>query len=270
MTRFLFLIAIIALLASCRSTRTISKAVAKKDTTARVAAPQKSGVDTQQLIQTTLAQLQNNHINYQTFNAKVGVDYKGTDGKSYSVNANVKMYKDSAIWISANAMLGIEAMRLLVTRDSVKLLNKLEKEYTARSIGYLQEVTSLPLDLYTLQEMIIGNPVFLDSNIVQYSTGNGVVNLVSLGRFFKNLLMLNQADKSIIHSKLDDTDPRRSRTAELWYNDYDTKRGVLFPTKRQIVVSEKGRLDIKLDFKSYAFNESVEFPFSIPKNYKRN
>jgi hypothetical protein len=269
MKYFIFCIAIVALMASCRSTRTISKAVAKKDTAARVVPSLPAGIDTQQLIQATLAQVQSNHIHYKSFNAKVGVDYKGTDGKSYGVNANVKMIKDSAIWVSANAILGIEAMRLLITKDSVKLLNKLDKVYIARSIGYLKEVTSLPLDLFALQDMIVGNPVFLDSNIVRYSAGNGVVNLMSLGQYFKNLLTLNEGNKAIIHSKLDDTNPLLSRTADLSYADYDTKKNVLFPTKRQIVVSEKGRLEIKLDFKNYSFNEPVEFPFSIPKNYKR-
>ena len=71
------------------------------------------------------------------------------------------MYKDSAIWLSANAILGIEAMRVLITRDSVKLLDKLNKVYTARSVDYLQDLTSLPLDLPTLQDLIIGNAVFV-------------------------------------------------------------------------------------------------------------
>ncbi len=235
-----------------------------------VKAPVTAASDTQKLIRTALQQLQNNRINFRTFNAKVEVDYRGTDGKGYGVNANVKMYKDSAIWVSANAILGIEAMRLLITKDSVKLLNKLEKVYTARSISYLQEVTSLPLDLFTLQDMIIGNPVYLDSNIVRYSTGNGIINLLSLGEYFKNLVTLNGADKSLLHSKLDDANPLRSRTADLSYSEYERKRGPLFPTRRQIAVSEKGRLEIKLDFKNYNFNEPVEFPFSIPKNYNRS
>ena len=270
MKKLFVLFVLLAFLASCRSTRTISKAITKKDTTVAVVAPVNDGVDTLQLIRTTLQQVQNNHINFQTFSAKIGVDYEGTDGKSYSVNAKLTMWKDSAIWVSANAMLGIEALRLLVTKDSVKLLNKLEKTYAARSIGYLQEVTSLPLNLYTLQDMLIGNPVFLDSNIIRYATGNGVINLLSLGEYFKNLVTLNEADKTIVHSKLDDVNPMHSRTADFSYSDYDGSHGPLFSTKRQIVVSEKGRLQIKLDFKNYSFNEPVEFPFSIPKNYKRS
>lgn len=269
MKKLVVLIFILAGMVSCRSARTIGKAVARKDTAVQVVVVPKAEVDTQQLIRTTLQQVEANRISYRTFNAKVGVDYKGTDGKEYGVNATVKMYKDSAIWVSANAVLGIEAMRLLITRDSVKLLNKLEKIYTARSISYLQEVTSLPLDLFRLQDMIIGNPVFLDSNIIRYTTGGGFINLLSLGEYFKNLLTVAEADKSIVHSKLDDANATRNRTANLSYSNYDTKKGPLFPAKRQIVVSEKGRLEIDLDFKNYSFNEPVEFPFSIPKNYKR-
>lgn len=270
MKRLVIIIAAIALLASCRSTRTIGRAVSKKDTTERVAPVViTAGVDTQQLIRTTLRQIDSNRINYQTFNAKVGVDYKGTDGKSRGVNANIRMYRDSLIWVSANAILGIEAMRVMVTKDSVKLLNKLDKIYSARSISYLQELTSLPLNLYTLQDMIIGNPVFLDSNVVRYSTAGGVINLLSLGEYFKNLVTLNEGDKTIVLSKLDDADALRSRTAYLSYSNYENKKGPLFPTKRQIVVSEKGKLEILLDFKNYSFNEPVDFPFSVPKNYKR-
>ncbi|HET7898170.1 MAG TPA: DUF4292 domain-containing protein [Flavisolibacter sp.] len=273
MKKIFVLIVMMAFLASCRSTRTIGRAVTKKDTTILASSAEGSaskGVDTLQLIEKTLKQVQNNHIHFQTFSAKVNVDYEGTDGKGYSVNAKVTMWKDSAIWVSANAILGIEAMRLLVTKDSVKLLNKLEKTYAARSIGYLQEITNLPLNLYTLQDMIIGNPVYLDSNIIRYTTNNGVINLLSLGQYFKNLITLNEADKTLLHSKLDDVDPIHSRTADLSYSDYENSKGPFFSTKRQIVVSEKGRLQIKLDFKNYSFNEGVEFPFSVPKNYRRS
>src|SRR5215217_8205152 len=103
MKDFFVLIAAIALLTSCRSTRTISKAVSKKDTTfTSVAATPNNVVDTQQLIRATLQQVQANSIKFITFSAKVEVDYEGTNGKGYGVNANIKMHRDSAIWISAN------------------------------------------------------------------------------------------------------------------------------------------------------------------------
>jgi hypothetical protein len=272
MKRFFYFLIAIAFLTSCRSTRQIQTAINKKDSLITIP-PDDSDLrknDTLHMINYTLFKLDSNQINYRTFSAKVNVDYKGFDGKNYDVNANVRMLKDSIIWINVNAFMGIDAMRLMITQDSVKLLNKLDKVYTARSVSYLQEVTQLPLDLKTVQDLIIGNPVFLDSNIVSYSTGNGITSMLSIGMFFKNLLTLSEPNKGLIRIKLDDADITRSRTADLSYDAYEEKKGYPFSTKRRITVTEKKRLDIKLDFKQYEFNSEVSFPFTVPKNYDRN
>ena len=272
MTRFFAVLILFGFLTSCRSTKKIQTAISKRDTTAVVITPPGADKrnDTIQMIHSTLSKLDSNHVYFKTFSAKVNVDYTGSDGKKYNVNANIRMYKDSAIWVAVNALLGIDAMRLFITKDSVKLLDKLNKTYTARSVDYLQEVTSLPLDLQNLQNLIIGNPVFLDSNVVSWSVNNNQISMLSIGDLFKNLITLDENDKTLLHSKLDDKDPARNRTADLTYSDYENKKGPWFSTKRRIVVAEKNRLDIKLDFKQYDFNGDVSFPFSIPKNYDRH
>ncbi|MGG2357476.1 DUF4292 domain-containing protein, partial [Salmonella enterica] len=69
------------------------------------------------------------------------------------------------------SFLGIkqEGMQVKVKRDSVFLYKKIGERYVQnRSISYLQEVTQIPFDFSTLQDLIIGNPVFIDSNIVSY------------------------------------------------------------------------------------------------------
>ena len=273
MLRIIILASTLALMASCRSTRQIQTAITKKDTVAAsVATPVPAKVDTTQLIKTTLQKLGANRVQFQTFTAKIDVDYRGGDGKKYDLNANIRMYKDSAIWVSATAtLLGIEVMRAFITKDSIKLLNKPDKLYTARSVNYLQEVTALPMDLTILQNLLVGNPVFLDSNnVVSYSATSNTVSLLSLGKVFKHLLTLGSGDGSLLHSKLDDADASRNRTADLTYNEYESKKGQLFSTERRIIVAEKTRLDIKLNFKQYEFNVPVSFPFSVPKNYERN
>jgi outer membrane biogenesis lipoprotein LolB len=272
MTRVVYFLALVAVLASCRSAKNARTVVTKKDTAATTTGPVTSPAisDTQQLIRNTLKDISSNQIHYKTFSAKVNVDYKSSDGKDYNVNANIRLYKDSAIWVSANAILGIEAMRILISRDSVKLLDKINRTYTAKSIGFLQEVTGLPLDLYTLQDLVVGNPVFLDSNIVAYQSANSLISLLSVGQWFRNLLTLTEQNKELVHSKLDDVNATRNRTAELSYSNYETKNSISFATNRRITVSEKNQLDIRLDFKQYDFNGEVSLPFSIPKNYKIN
>jgi len=259
------MIGVVSLLAACRATRPIQSAIAKRDTGSKTVSP--AIADSVQTVQAALHALDSNRIQFQTFTSKVGVDYSGSDGKKYDLNANVRMQRDSAIWISVNAVLGIEALRVLITKDSVKLLDKLNKTYSAHSVSYLQETTALPLDLKTVQDLIVGNPVFLGSKVIGYTKSPGAVSLLLLGELFKNLITLNAADRTLQHIKLDDANPVRARTADLSYSDYENKKGVPFATKRTITVSEKKKLDIKLDFKQYDFNEPVSFPFTIPKNF---
>jgi len=262
--KIIFILLAIITLASCRSTKKIQTAIEKKDTVETVTTPK---IDTTQLINNALLTLKNNRIDYKTFSAKVDVDYRGGDDKHYDVNANLRMHKDSLIWISVNAVFGIEAMRLLINKDSVFLLDKLNKTYLTRSIDYLQEVSGLPLTLSNLQDILAGNPVFIDS-VVSYSNDNSTISLLSIGQTFKNLVTINGEKNVLVHSKLDDLDITRSRTADLNYDDYENKKGKSFSSKRRITVAEKNKLDISLNFKQYEFDNDLSFPFSIPKNYK--
>ncbi len=97
---------------------------------------------------------------------------------------------------------------------------------------------------------------------------DNTVSLLSIGDWFKNLITVNENDKNIQHSKLDDVDVNRNRTCDLTYSDYENKKGVNFSTNRKITVAEKSKLDIRLDFKQYDFNETLSFPFPFLKIIK--
>ncbi|MBC7874498.1 MAG: DUF4292 domain-containing protein [Ferruginibacter sp.] len=274
MNKFLPFIGAICLLYSCRSAKSIQTAIAKKDTviTLAVVPPDHAKEDSVAFIKQVYKEVLGNHIGFTTFSGKIDLDYEDAEGKRYNVNAHLRMYKDSVIWLSITAILGIEGLRVYITPDSVKILDKQNKIYTRRSVSFLQEVTALPLDLPALQDLLIGNPVFLDSNIISYSKNGNTISLQSNGSFFKNLFTLGEADKLMQSSKLDDLDLQRNRTCYLTYTDYEDKKGpdgsrVNFATKRSIHVSEKKKLEIKLDFKQVDFNEKLSFPFNVPKNY---
>ena len=55
----------------------------------------------------------------------------------------------------------------------------------------------------------------------------------------------------------------------LGYSEYDVRNGFPFSQRRIITVSEKKKLNVELRFKQVAFNETLSFPFGIPKNYRR-
>src|ERR1044071_815229 len=153
------------IMASCRSTKKITTAISRKDTTQTVVVPpvihpvekpvMNSHDDSVAFMRQNYQAIVGHHIDFTTFSAKIDVDYEDADGKRYNVTGHLRMYKDSVIWISITAILGIEGLRAYITKDSVKVIDKQNKVYTARSVSYLQDVSALPLDLASLQDLLI-------------------------------------------------------------------------------------------------------------------
>jgi len=256
---------------SCRSAKKITTAISKKDT---VEAPKDTATaedlhaDSLKYMRQLYDHIQSQIIDCRTFSAKLKVHYQGSDGKDYEFNAFIRLEKDKRIWISAIALLGIEAFRVLITPDSVKVLDKFDKSYQLRSVSYLQEISHLPFQFNTLQAILLGNPIYLDSNILYYRKDIQGISMLSVGPLFRNYLTLNN-DLTIKHSILDDVDPLQARSCDIIYGQYENVDSVHFSTYRKISVAEKGRLDVELIFNKFSFNDNLDFKFSIPKNYKR-
>jgi hypothetical protein len=263
------IVIIMAAATSCRSTKTIQTAIAKKDTAVVVPVVDHRD-DSMQYIRKIWDTIHQNNIKFNTFNAKVKVHFERSDGKNYDFTAYVKMKKDSLLWISVRALLDIEVFRMKITPDSLIILDKTKRTYQLRSVQSLQEVIQIPLTFSDLENLLVGNPIFLDSNINSYKRDERYISLISLGTVFKHLLTVSKDDYTIQHSKLDDVDPARSRTADITYGDYQNKNGVQFSAYRKITVSEKQKLDVTMEYKQFDFNVDLNTPFNIPKNYKRN
>jgi len=267
--KLFFLLAVAAVMAgtSCRSTKSIHTVITKKDSV-RTNIDSASKRDSINFIAATYAGLLKNRVDFNTFSAKIKVDFEGADGKKNDFTAVLRLQKDSALWVSINAILGIEAFRVLITPDSVKVMNKLDKVIQLRSVSYLQEITKIPFTFNELQDLIIGNPIYFDSTIDSYKKDGEIIALLNNGQLFKHLLTIHATDYLVQHSKLDDVNPIRGRTANVTYGDYEKKDGHAFSTFRKITVSEKSKLDIEMKYKQYDFNIPLNFNFNIPKNYK--
>lgn len=254
---------------SCRSSKKLQSAMTKKDTTITLLVnPVES--DSARLVHTAFDRIRANHIDFTTFSSKIKVDYKDSKQRNYDFNAYVRIKKDSVIWVSVIAALGIEAFRVYITPDSVKIIDRLDKIVQFQSVNYIKELIKLPVDFYTLQDIIVGNPIFLDStNVLMYKETENSISLSTADSVFKQLLTMQKDNFSIIHSKLDDVDATRNRTADFTYNNYTVAAdNRLFSTERKISIAEKTRLEINLDIKQAEFDKALNFPFSIPKNYK--
>jgi len=257
-------------IAGCHSTKKLQTAVNKIDTvlinkntdTNKVYA----GLDTARNI---LGTLDKNKIDFKTFSAKAKVQYEDRNGKQPDFNTFIRLQKDSVLWVSiSSTFLGIEAFRLYITPDTLIILNKLDKTVEYHPFSYVESIVHIPLDFSLLQNILIGNPVYVGDSIVSYTRTKNYILVGTVGEFFKNLLAVSVANDHLEKIKLDDIDLSKNRTASLLYDSYEKAGDFDFSTYREINVSEKSKVDITILFKQYEFNKELSFPFTIPRNYK--
>lgn len=258
--KYITIIFFSVLMISCSSARKAKKTTTPVDVSTNNTTPAAA-----ETAETVIAKM--NKIDFSTFSGKVDVDY--ADGKNNrSVNVKLNMKKDEAIWLSAG-LLGIEGVRVFITKDSVKILNKLNKEYIATSLGYVQEKIGLPVDFATLQDLLIGNAVFVNANNSTLEKSTSAYTITSQDDHFKNLLTLLLPGYLPSVSQLTDVDASKNRSAQLQYSNYKNVDGKNFPASRNIKVNYKNNVQVNMDFGSYIFNGDVSMPFSVPGNYKR-
>jgi len=89
-----------------------------------------------------------------------------TLGETQGFKANIRMKRDSVIWISISPALGIEVLRVLITPDSVKYISKIpeNKHYYIGGFNIINEVSKMDLDFLTFQEILLGNAVGLEKD----------------------------------------------------------------------------------------------------------
>ncbi|HEY2726753.1 MAG TPA: DUF4292 domain-containing protein, partial [Parafilimonas sp.] len=116
-------------------------------------------VDSAAILKQQLADVIHAPLNFTTFYGRAKANFNSPQA-SGNATVYIKMKKDSAIWISITGPLNIEGARILVTPDSVKIINKLEGTVQLSSIAHLQQITKLPLAFSDFQNIILGKPIF--------------------------------------------------------------------------------------------------------------
>jgi len=107
--------------------------------------------------------LSDSQLDFEWFNAKISTTIDTEDTKK-SFKTVVKMRKDSVIWLSISPLLGIEMARVIITPDSLKMMDKVNNQYFLGELDYLGKSQSIDLDFNTIQQMVVSNALMFDDN----------------------------------------------------------------------------------------------------------
>ena len=274
MKKIIFFVASILLVASCstfKKVQVLKEALSKKDTTAVQMISEKSKVDSSAIVKSILDNLEQTKIDFKTMNARLKVDYESANNADNYI-VNLSLVKDSAIYITIRGAMGVIGLKALVNKDSVVLIYPLRKNKNIerKSLSYLQEVLKIPFTFTTLQDLLIGNPIFMDkAKLVSYKVNNNKLEVGLIGSLFKNLIVLNEDHTKILELKLDDIDIAKHRTCAISYSNHVTVNQYQFPLNRELIIAAQSRLEVHMEVKEYNFNEPLKYTFAVPKLGKR-
>ncbi len=270
--RPLFFVAMLFLLASCATSRkvqVIQDALSKKDTVSVQVIAEKTKVDSGEIVRQIVDKIATTKLSFNTMNARVKLDYE-TVNNSDAFIANISIDKGKSIYITVRGAMGVIGLKAIITKDSVMLFYPLKKKVELRPLSYIQEVIKIPFTYNTLEDLIVGNPIFMeDASIVTYKMNANKLQVGMAGKLFKNLITLSEDNVKVLHLKLDDIDINQHRTCDITYSNHNAVLQNQFPTNRDIAIASQSRLEIHMEMKDYSFNEPLKYNFVIPKSGKR-
>jgi len=261
-------IIILGLLASsCKSTRSIIKSPIKE-----------------QGPEYLFEKLEESELKYDWFSAKTVIDYT-YNKKITHFKAQIRMRKDSIIWISFSPALGIEIARILITNDSVKFLNRMNKTYFLGDYQFVNDFLETNIDFDILQSFIIGNDFqFYDKSSFRASIDGGEYRMVTNERsklkkyikqgetdskIFIQHIWLNPENFKITRSDIKEI-KKENKKLIASYNDFGEINEQLFPYSLNFDVhAEEYNIKIDVDYSRISIDQELKFPFSLPSKYKQ-
>lgn len=215
-------------------------------------------------------------FHYTTLSARLNVEII-TPEKELSSRVDLKMVKDSAFQLSVVPMLGIELFRIEFSRDSVKMLDRLNKRYVSE--GYEGMKGKLPVDFnfYNLQALFT-NHIFLPGEqeispekYNRFKLTQDGPKAMATTRDALDLLYTFMADGEEKLLSLHVADKQEQYKLSWDYKDFRLVGQQPFPMLMdvRIVADNKQVGKLVLSFGRIEPNVPVNLNFSIPTKYKR-
>ncbi len=191
-------------------------------------------------------------------------------GSTMNLTAFFRMKSDSVIWLSISPGLGITAVRAIITRDSVRMLNFIEKYYSAYGIAALQNQTGIRLGLRELQHLIAGLPVF-DSARYHYDSSFSM--WAANRQDLKNQFSLRtqggytSGEYSVV---LQETTGRSIRARYEGRKNSNENPALWLPAIIDLTAeAQSNTTKAKLTLTELSSAPVYQYPFSIPAHYER-
>lgn len=193
-----------------------------------------------------------------------------------NLKANILIKRDSAILISISTLLGIEVSRALILKDSIKVIDRINKTYYIKKYDELEARFSISLDFLQLQSVLTGD----FKNIIQNSSSSLDKSYTSeKGKFKISISEPNLSNETVETSFQIDALNLLVNTVTIlfikenqqylvYYGDYIETNNYFYPGFIEIEMkNKKAPVKIAIQNKSIKIEPNKKLMLDIPESY---
>lgn len=223
--------------------------------------------------------LKENEFQFDWLDAKFSADFS-MDGKNNSFKGAIRIKKDSAIWASISPALGIEMVRLIITQDSLKLMNRIDGTYKKADFSFINNLLETNFDFDILQALLLGNDLTCYENDKFKANINEKKYLLTTVGRRKIKKFIDKSDKERIIlqdiwmdpetykiEKISLKDIKISSKIDSYYSGFQATNNMIHPTELYFDFNNKRAVQMTIKLSKIELNVPKSLSFKIPSKY---
>lgn len=190
------------------------------------------------------------------------------NGQRQNFNANMRWKKNEQIWLSFS-IFGFEGVRISITPDSIKIIDRLNKQYYLEPYAYLKEKATIDVSFTELENILEGKLIKMNTNQSNITAlENGDYQLMYNEKTFNNEVILDSL--YLLPKTMTIKENSTGKSLFTSFGDYIRKDGQLFSMKRVInAIDLNNILEVEAKFEQIEVKNELSFPFEINQNFTR-
>ncbi|HYG16676.1 MAG TPA: DUF4292 domain-containing protein [Bacteroidia bacterium] len=215
--------------------------------------------------QEVFAAIDSNRVDFEFLEASANCDYSAS---VVPLNVSLRMERNKRIWVSVNAVI-FEAARILITEDSVHIVNYPENWTMSRPLSFMSQYVGTTLTVGQIQDLLIGNSIIIhDAGTTLEQVPDNTLLLMSRLKQYLFYEVINNENFRPTEIKGDE-DPG-TQEVKVRYDDFTEVNNRLMPRYVNLsALTNTQNFSATLKYTDISTEPISDFPFRIPPGYER-
>jgi len=233
-------------------------------------------------VENVFSKMKDNQFDFRTVNIKFQAKVE-SEKNNMSFGGSMRIIKDRVIWLSMSAVVGIEAFRVIITPDSVKMINRLNKTYFTGDYQLINDLLKTPFDFDMIQALALGNDfsyyennifkIVEDAQVYRITTPgrkklkNYVANSTDMNKVLVQDLWISPLTWKIIRQQIKEISKENSKLM-IDYSEFKALADQLLAHQVDITVEAEQKMKVSVTYEKVTFDEEITVPFVIPESFE--